>query len=699
MATATTPPGTTPPGPAPAGAALSTASSAATSPAASTPPPTPSSRRRGTRWWANASLLTKGLLVLALPVVALVVAVAASLVLVGQQNSYRSVAINDSNAVNGTNRVLVLVLDAETGIRGYAATGDTTFLQPYATAQKQLPVELTALSRLPAIRGASSAAVVANLKSLTAQELRLLGGVRTATAAGGLSRPALGRRLTGAKVVVDRIRLVIATTQSAETRQITKERATIIGVQRLIQICDVAGLVVGGLGGVLAMYLFIVGIVRRVVLVGTNAERFIQDEPMLPMDPSRDEIGRLTVDIADAAALLAERNVALRHARDDALAGSQAKDTFLSRMSHELRTPLTAVLGFGQLLQMEELEADHAESVDQIVKAGHHLLDLINEVLDIARIETGHLSLSLEPVTVPDLLDEVVALMAPLAAERGIRIEKPATEHLAVLADRQRLKQVVLNLLSNAIKYNRDGGLVTVTSEPAGATTRIAVTDTGAGIPDSMLDRLFVPFDRLDADQSDIVGTGVGLSLSEALVAAMNGSIAVESEVGIGSTFSVTLPACSPAITTDPHAGSVGLPGSGGGDDGDHGVVLYVEDNLANLRVLERVFKHREESLQVAVQGRMCLDLARELKPRVILLDLHLPDMSGEEVLRRLVADPITADIPVVILSADVSQGWVERLLEQGAAAYLPKPIDLRRFVEVLDELAASRPLPVDGSR
>lgn len=211
-------------------------------------------------------------------------------------------------------------------------------------------------------------------------------------------------------------------------------------------------------------------------------------------------------------------------------------------MSHELRTPLTSILGFSQLLQMEELSAEDAESVDQIVRAGHHLLTLINEVLDIARIESGNLSLSLEPVLVEDLVADTVALMAPMAAARDVVVDVRPAPGLVVLADLQRLKQVLLNLLSNAVKYNRQGGRITVSCEAEGETATLSVIDTGLGIPAAKMDRLFVPFDRLDADRSDIEGTGVGLSLCQALMEAMHGEIEVESEPGVGSTFALHLP-------------------------------------------------------------------------------------------------------------------------------------------------------------
>jgi signal transduction histidine kinase len=245
---------------------------------------------------------------------------------------------------------------------------------------------------------------------------------------------------------------------------------------------------------------------------------------------------------------VAERRLAVeaaRAAREEADSANRAKSEFLSRMSHELRTPLNAVLGFAQLLEMDAETDDQRESVEQIIRAGRHLLDLINEVLDISRIESGRLDVSVGPVSVDEVLREAMDLVRPLAADRGIRLaEPPASPSRGVLADRKRLRQVLLNLLSNAIKYNRDGGSVTASvEETGGGRVRVAIADTGLGISPDKLDRLFSPFDRVGAEETEVEGTGLGLALSLGLVDAMGGRIDVDSEVGVGTTFTVELPA------------------------------------------------------------------------------------------------------------------------------------------------------------
>ncbi|HET9188569.1 MAG TPA: ATP-binding protein [Acidothermaceae bacterium] len=393
-------------------------------------------------------------------------------------------------------------------------------------------------------------------------------------------------------------------------------------------------------------------------------------------------------DISDRIALEA----ALVEARDVADAASRAKSEFLSRMSHELRTPLNVVLGFTQLLQMEQLPEEQASWVNQVLKAGRHLLDLINEVLDIARIESGALALSSEPVSLRDVVGDTVESMRPIAAASEISIDFLIEgDDLFVLADRQRIKQVLINLIANAVKYNRPRGSVLVTCKASGDdTTEIRVSDTGIGIVAEHIERLFVPFDRLGAEQSAIEGTGVGLPLSLRLVQAMEGNLSVESTPGEGSTFTVTLPSTRSPGDLEADAAIADAERQIALDDDlrAHGTLLYIEDNLTNLHLMQRVVARRPGiRLLHAPQGRMGLELARTRHADVILLDLHLPDMSGMEVLGQLRADPATANVPVYIVSADATAGQVLRMRSAGAVGYLTKPLDVRRVLGLLDAI------------
>ncbi len=389
---------------------------------------------------------------------------------------------------------------------------------------------------------------------------------------------------------------------------------------------------------------------------------------------------------------------AQNQAKAEVMRANAAKSEFLSRMSHELRTPLNAILGFGQLLDMHDLTAEERDEVEHIIAAGEHLLGLIDEVLDITRVESGALPLSLEPVCVSDVLDEAVGMLHPIADRRWIRIVVDAqASRVHVQASRQRLKQVIVNLLSNAVKYNVEGGEVRVTIEDLGnGRVRITVSDTGIGIADDDLGRLFQPFERLSAAASHVQGTGLGLALSRHLVSAMAGEIGVTSRVGEGSSFWVELPTAQGVSTdrTETVRRREELPPVAGGPK----TLLYIEDNPSNVHLLERVVGRRPDvTLMVAMLGRLGLELAWEHRPDLILLDLHLPDVSGEEVLAALKADPRTAATPVVVLSADATPGTPGRLLANGAADYLTKPLDVRRLLAVIDSLGTTpRPATTD---
>jgi CheY-like chemotaxis protein len=316
-------------------------------------------------------------------------------------------------------------------------------------------------------------------------------------------------------------------------------------------------------------------------------------------------------------------------------------------------------------------------------------LNLIDEVLDIARIESGHLDLSVEPVLVLDVLGDAVDLARPLAEHRDVRVTVDTTScppGTYVQADRQRLLQVLLNLLSNATKYNNQTGRVEVSvARTEDGRAEISVTDTGPGIRSEDIDRVFAPFDRIGAEHTGVEGTGVGLTLSKHLVERMGGDIEVQSTVAVGSTFTVRLPLTDPPVDLESVVPARGeAPALRGALR-----ILHVEDNLANLALVEQILaRHQEVELIAATLGGMALELARRHRPDVILLDLHLPDMSGIDVLGRLRADPVTTEIPVVVVSADATADRLERLETARVAAYLTKPIDVRELLRVIESVA-----------
>jgi protein-histidine pros-kinase len=376
----------------------------------------------------------------------------------------------------------------------------------------------------------------------------------------------------------------------------------------------------------------------------------------------------------------------IRKAQEEAEQANAAKSEFLSRMSHELRTPLNAILGFSQILAMDELNDEQRDSVDHILRAGSHLLELINEVLDISRIEAGRLSLSMEPVSLDELFKETEDLVRPLAQENRIRIEEtPRDAGQHVFADQQRLRQVLLNLLTNAVKYNRPAGLVQIASQVNDAgIMRISIRDTGNGMSESELQRLFTPFERLTAEQSGVEGTGLGLALSRRLVEAMDGKMGVESTRGTGSTFWIELAATTNALESAGEQ-TPEVPTPIVEAQNEPKTVLYIEDNLASFQLMDRIFSRwTGVRLISAMQGRLGVELALQHHPDLVLLDLHLPDMHGYEVLQRLRANEATRDIPVIVTSADATPGQVERLRSAGADDYLTKPLDIPRFADAV---------------
>ncbi|HYU85838.1 MAG TPA: ATP-binding protein, partial [Kribbellaceae bacterium] len=691
-----------------------------------------------------------------------------------------------------------LTVDAETGTRGFLATGRREFLEPYDRAVSDLPGVRDALAQLMEDDERQDDQLP-RLDSALATELRTLRSLQRS----GPASPRRTEALVASKTTMDALRSVLSEIAEEEQVQESEKAEAAARLRGLVTAITVAAGGLGLIGGLLSMTAVSSGLTRRVQLVQDNARRLAEAKPLLPMPADEDELGELGTTMSRTAELIADKQAMLdialttgglilfelhpdgyvrfrgdRHllselglrddrpvdleplrarlgledqaagrqarvdetgasrvdlavptvsgdelrlevrwrevtannrrptgmvvgvasdvsdrlraqrafeiARDAAERASRAKDEFLSRMSHELRTPLNAVLGFAQLLEMDGLDEEQRDSVEHILRGGRHLLALVNEVLDLTRVESGSFALSLEPIRLWEVVDDAVHLMKPIADDTGVTVDVlPCDTDVYVEADHQRLKQVLINLVSNGIKYNRRGGSVTVGWHRYGSgRVAIEVADTGAGIAPHRLPDLFTPFERLGAEQTTVEGTGLGLALSHRLTQAMSGGLTLASTGPEGSTFVAELPEAEGVVAHPP-------PAPAGEDvtvaepppDLSDVTVLYVEDNLANLSLVEELLRRADAPPPLsAVQGSLGLELAQVHSPDLILLDRHLPDMRGEDVLAQLRADPRTADIPVVVISADVMPGRGTALRDAGATAFLTKPIDVEAF-------------------
>jgi len=381
-------------------------------------------------------------------------------------------------------------------------------------------------------------------------------------------------------------------------------------------------------------------------------------------------------------------------AMNEAKKATAAKSEFMSRMSHELRTPLNSILGFAQLLELGDLNNSQKKGINHIMHSGKQLLNMINEVLDITQIETGRLSLSLEPVQLKNVFREVFDVIKPFAEEKKVTVEflNSDFDNLFVSADYQRLKQALTNLIDNAVRYNKEGGTVIVKAEPLPgysketAPLKILITDNGVGIAKEDIPKLFHPFERIGNKQNENQGSGLGLTLVNQMVNIMGGRVGVESSPEVGSTFWIEFNQIKGQIET------ANLPDKALDDSkvisDRKSTILYVEDNVTNIELVEQILDGRSENIRLltSTSGKKSIEMAVEFMPDLILLDLDLPDIHGSEVLDLLQSDDKTKAIPVVVISADAMPGRLQKLLKAGAKNYLTKPLDVNSFLRIIDQ-------------
>ena len=568
--------------------------------------------------------------------------------------------------------------DAETSHRGYVLTGDEVFLKPYLKVRDELDGRLQELRQLTAIPEArvhleAVGPLLAAKMAYIAQVIELRRQQDTAGAVALISKGE-GQR------IMDLIRVEMsAFNQIEEAALVQHDGQFHARLRYLFTILVIASLLT------LAMALVFAWLIYR---------------------DSRHQLKNLVhLETLKLLEVQQETSRQLELAKTIAEKANLAKSDFLSSMSHELRSPLNAILGFAQLMESDSPTptASQKASIDQILHAGWYLLDLINEVLDLAVVESGRLSLSLEPVSLPEVLSECQEMIDPQAQKRCIHMIFPKfSEPCFVKADRTRLKQVLINILSNAIKYNRTGGTVTVecVKTPAGH-IRISVNDTGAGLAPEMLAQLFQAFNRLGQEARAEEGTGIGLVVSKRLVELMHGKIGATSKVGAGSVFWVEFIHDSDAYSDHLQAATrkfIPMPIS---RDSRQSVVLYVEDNLANLQLIEQLLARCPGiQLLTAKNAQDGIALALGCVPDVILMDINLPDISGIDAMRILNQNSVTAHIPIVALSANAMPLDVANGLNAGFFKYLTKPINVIALMEMLNftlEFAANRdraPMP-----
>jgi signal transduction histidine kinase/ActR/RegA family two-component response regulator len=641
--------------------------------------------------WQDLSLTTKGIVLNALPLTVLL----ASLALIfesEQQAALLERRVQNALQIQQDIQTLqTLLLEASTGVRDFLLTGNRQFLAGYESAKQSMPQLLRSLEHNLDDRSQQHLLqVIHPLVNKNLDDLAIL-----ASHSEDEADEALIGKFSSQGDALNRLRAHLNQMSQRESAIVDQDKKEVIYERKRNLRITLMAVIAGVVGSLIGVWLFTQTIVARVKTIRDSAIHLVKGEPLALPSISRDELGELTSELEHASQLLTQSAQEAHLARVDAEEASAAKSNFLSRTSHELRTPLNAILGFAQILENDLPEGRQKDSATLIHNAGQHLLKLINEVLDISRIESGDISMSMEVIALNHLLEEAYHYLKPLEKVRDISIETHFEPDLKVRADRQRLLQVILNLLANALKYGPENTTVTVSAYRQHGQIRVDVRDQGQGIPAALRSRLFTPFDRLGAERTVTEGTGLGLVLSKQLMDAMGGQIGVAEDQ---SLFWISLPETEQPTQqvpppVDTHPAPNALPAATAHRSAKRHI-LYVEDNHSNQALIEAIMsKHRHLKLHLAASLQESMVWLRDMQPDLLLLDLNLPDGSGESLIQHILSSRQDLQaIPIVILSADALPDTMQRLNALGITHYFTKPLNVAAFNQLLLKLLPETP-------
>jgi len=628
--------------------------------------------------WRDLSLSIKGMIVISLPLTLLLGALSLLYLTEKQLSQFENklkIALENQRDIQTIHSQL---LESSSGVKDYLLTNDQQFLVHFYRFKAQLPNLIKLLDSQ--LENQAQKQKMRNIRILVKQNLDTLTILSEDDSE--QASPALIAQFKLQIQNLDKIRHQIESLDADEALLVQKEQENVTLQRQRNFIITLMFAAIGIIGSVLAMWIFSNTIVKRVKLIRDSASHLARAEALELPSSSQDELGQLTDALEQASHLLVKNIHQATLAKQEAEDANMAKSQFLSRTSHELRTPLNSILGFAQLLEDDLPIGKDKDHVHIIKGAGEHLLKLINEVLDIARIESGEHSLTLKPCHINDLINEAIHYIAPLGKIRDIDITQQTESNLVGLADKQKLLQVVLNLLSNALKYGPVSSTVLLKAYRKEQSIIIEVFDEGAGIPQNLKSRLFTPFDRLGAEQSKIEGTGLGLALSKHIMHAMQGDIFVADHI---SLFWVSFQAVDGTISSFSH--SLPSPKLNQILPLKH-PILYVEDNASNRALVEAIIKRQPLlTLHTASTIREAKMLLNELKFALCILDLNLPDGSGEDLFTYIKSIDSLKKLPIMILSADAVEATIDRLKAKGVQSYMTKPLNIAQFTEQVKQL------------